>query len=131
MTNIKVLFAGDYEILFDLSTHKIDITGTTTEPIPGEITISVRVTCDVGEGYMVLIAGEFNNWSSPLALEWTEGNVWVGEFKIHRSVGQTVEFKLLKGTGYMNTYENGSNRVYTVVDGENTIVITDGFRWQN
>ena len=117
--NIKVIYGGNYTISLNISTGKINVTGTITDVIPQTIQVIFNITEDVGMGHSIYISGTFNGWNySANQMSWTNGNVWTITLNLEVSVGDTISFKFVKD-GVESGYENGSNRTYTIVSGTN------------
>lgn len=123
--NIKVIYGGTYNISFNLSTGKIDITGAITDPIPEGIQVTFKLMVDVGYGNNVSIAGDFNGWTAT-AMEYADGG-WTITLNLDVEVGNTVTFKFIKNG---NIWENNPNRTYTIVDGTN-VYSSDSVSWQS
>lgn len=129
--NITVKYGGNYVIILNLATGKIDITGTVTDVIPAGVQVTFSVTEDVGMGNYIVVAGDFNGWSTTAnVLEWSAGNVWTATFEITAEVGDTITFKFVKFVNGTAHWENDPNRTYTIVAGENAISVTTSVSWQ-
>ena len=121
--NVEVKYPGTYQIIFDITSKKIDITGTPLNPIPDEISVTFKLTYDVGYGNSILVAGNWDNWQLHNA-QWTAGNVWTVTLNLPVEVGDTIEFKFVEDINGEHIYQKGDNNTYVIVEGENVFSLT-------
>lgn len=68
------------------------------------------------EMYVVGNVPELGNWdpANAVKLNWVDSDTWSGPVTFTTSAGQVIEFKFIMRQNGNTTWENGSNRTYTV-----------------
>ena len=120
--DFKVLYLQEYDNngpcyhpFWGITSKKIDITGTPLNPIPDEISVTFKLTYDVGYGNSILVAGNWDNWQLHNA-QWTAGNVWTVTLNLPVEVGDTIEFKFVEDLNGEHIYQKGDNNTYVIID---------------